>query len=63
VRLPRDSRSKKYVDRLVRAEQKAEEELERLILAGIDSGPAFEPDEQYWQGKRRRPLDRRDESR
>ena len=47
-----------YVERLVNADQAAEEELEALALEGLNSGPAIEVGPGYWEEKHRR-LDER----
>ncbi|HEV8039041.1 MAG TPA: hypothetical protein VGP62_09270 [Bryobacteraceae bacterium] len=47
-----------YIERLVRADQLAEDELEALALDGINSGEPFEPGSSYWEDKHRR-LDER----
>ena len=47
-----------YVERLVHADQVAEEELESLALEGLNSGPVLEIGPGYWEEKHRR-LDER----
>jgi len=47
-----------YVERLVSADQAAEEELESLALEGLNSGPAIEIGPGYWEERHRR-LDER----
>jgi hypothetical protein len=47
-----------YVERLVRAEQQAEDELEALALEGLHSGEPIEIGPGYWEDKHRR-LDER----
>jgi hypothetical protein len=47
-----------YVERLVRAEQQTEDELEALALEGINSGEPIEVRPGYWEDKHRR-LDER----
>jgi hypothetical protein len=47
-----------YVERLVRAEQQAEDEIEALALEGLNSGEPIEVGPGYWQDKHRR-LDER----
>jgi len=47
-----------YVERLVRAEQQAEDELEALALEGLNSGEPIEAGPGYWEDKHRR-LDER----
>ena len=50
-----------YVERLVSADQAAEEELEVLALEGLNSGEPIEPGRGYWEEKHRRldePLKR-----
>jgi len=47
-----------YIERLVSADQAAEEELESLALEGLDSGEPIEVGPGYWEEKHRR-LDER----
>lgn len=47
-----------YVERLVSADQTAEEELESLVLEGLHSGESIEVGFDYWGDKHRR-LDER----
>jgi hypothetical protein len=47
-----------YIERLVNADQSAEEELERLALEGLNSGDPIEVGPGYWEEKHRR-LDER----
>jgi hypothetical protein len=47
-----------YVERLLNADQSAEEELESLALEGLNSGDAIEAGPGYWEEKHRR-LDER----
>jgi hypothetical protein len=47
-----------YVERLVRADQLAEDELETIALEGINSGEPIQPGPSYWEDKHRR-LDER----
>ena len=47
-----------YVERLVRAEQQAEDEFEALALEGLNSGQPIEAGPGYWEDKHRR-LDER----
>jgi hypothetical protein len=47
-----------YVERLIPADQLAEDELEGLALEGINSGDPIEPGPGYWEDKHRR-LDER----
>src|SRR5208283_5251871 len=42
-----------YVERLVHAEQQAEDELEALALEGINSGNPMEVGPGYWEDKHR----------
>jgi hypothetical protein len=39
-----------YVERLLNAEQSAEEELETLALEGLNSGEPIAVDAAYWEG-------------
>ena len=43
-----------YVERLVRADQQAEDELATLALEGLNSGEPIEPHPGYWEEKHRR---------
>ena len=47
-----------YVERLIRADQQAEDELEALALEGLNSGEPIEVGPRYWEDKHRR-LDER----
>jgi len=47
-----------YVERLVSAQQRAEDELEALALEGLNSGEPFEVGPSYWENKHRQ-LDER----
>jgi len=47
-----------YVERLVSAEQSAEDELRDLALEGLNSGAPMEVEPGYWEEKHRR-LDER----
>ena len=47
-----------YLERLVSADERAEQELTALALEGIDSGEPLEVTSDYWQAKHRR-LDER----
>jgi hypothetical protein len=47
-----------YVERLVRAEQKAEDEIEAFALEGLISGEPIDAGPGYWEDKHRR-LDER----
>ena len=47
-----------YVERLVGAEQAAEEELESLALEGLNSGAPIEVGPGYWEEKRHRVDER-----
>jgi hypothetical protein len=47
-----------YVERLVKADQAAEEELESLALEGLNSGEAITAGPGYWEEKHRRLDDR-----
>ena len=47
-----------YVERLLKSDQSAEEELESLALAGLNSGDPIEPGPGYWEEKHRRLDDR-----
>lgn len=47
-----------YVERLVRADQQAEDQLEAVALEGLNSGEPIEAGPGYWEEKHRR-LDER----
>jgi hypothetical protein len=47
-----------YVERLVRAEQEGEDELETLALQGLNSGTPQEIGPGYWEEKHRRLEER-----
>jgi hypothetical protein len=47
-----------YVERLVRADQSAEEELESLAVEGLSSGDPIPGGLGYWEEKHRRLEDR-----
>jgi plasmid stability protein len=47
-----------YVERLVRADQKVQDELESLALEGLNSGEPIEAGPGYWEEKHRK-LDAR----
>ncbi len=47
-----------YVERLVSADQAAEEEIESLALEGLNSGDPIEAGLGYWEEKHRRLNDR-----
>jgi len=47
-----------YLERLVRADQSAEEELESLALEGLNSGDPIPVGPGYWEEKHRRLDDR-----
>jgi hypothetical protein len=43
-----------YVERIVRAEQQAEDELEALAMEGLNLGEPIEPYPGFWEEKHRR---------
>jgi len=47
-----------YIERLLRAEEAGEEELQDIALLGLRSGEANRPDLAYWDEKHRRLDDR-----
>jgi len=47
----------KYLERLVKLDQQALAEIESLASEGIDSGPAIEPGQDYWEEKHRKLND------
>lgn len=42
-----------YVERLLKSDQAARDELQSLALEGLTSGKPFEPGPGYWEEKRR----------
>jgi len=48
----------KGVSWIARDDQSAEDELESLAIAGLNSGDSIEADERYWAEKRQRLIDR-----
>jgi len=51
--------AEEYVRDLILADQepKDDEQLERLLLDGVRSGPSVEADEAFWEARRRRRAD------
>jgi hypothetical protein len=47
-----------YVERLLLAEQKAEDEIQSLALEGLDSGDPIEGGSAFWEERRRRLEER-----
>ncbi len=47
-----------YVESMVRSEQRALEEIEKLALEGLHSGESLEPGPGYWEEKHRRLEER-----
>lgn len=49
------ARPDEYVSAVLNAERrrKAEDELEQLLLEGLNSGPSIEANEEFWEEKRR----------
>jgi hypothetical protein len=47
-----------YVERLLRSDQQADEELEALALEGLNSGEPIEAGTNYWAEKHRRLEER-----
>jgi len=43
-----------YVERIVRADQQAEDEIESLALEGLRSGELVEPSPGFWEERHRR---------
>ena len=52
----------RYVERIVRDDEEAESELERLALEGLNSGTSLAPDEGYWDDKRRQLKERQEQT-
>jgi hypothetical protein len=47
-----------YVERIACDDEEAEQELEALALEGLNSGESIEVGEKYWEEKRRRLVER-----
>jgi hypothetical protein len=47
-----------YLERIARDDEEAEKELTSVALEGLSSGESIDPDERYWEEKRRRLIDR-----
>lgn len=47
-----------YIERIARDDEQAEEELEAFAIDGLNSGQSIEPDEKYWEQKRRQLIER-----
>jgi len=47
-----------YLERIARDDESAEAELEALAMEGLSSGDSIAADEQYWDEKRRRLIER-----
>lgn len=47
-----------YVERIARADEAAEQELEALALEGFNSGDSIVADDKYWADKRARLIER-----
>jgi len=41
-----------YLRDLVRSDQRAREELDKMLVEGLESGPAIEPNFEYWKNKK-----------
>ena len=46
------------MERIARDDEQAEQELELLGLEGLNSGESIVADEEYWEEKRRRLIER-----
>ena len=51
-----------YLERIARDDEQAEQVLEALALEGLNSGESIEADENYWEEKRRRLIERREKT-
>ena len=51
-----------YVERIARDDERAEKELEALALEGLNSGDSIVADDQYWENKRRRLMERHEKT-
>jgi hypothetical protein len=51
-----------YIERIARDDQNAEEELEGLALVGLNSGEPVDGDKKYWEEKRQRLMERRQQT-
>jgi hypothetical protein len=47
-----------YIERIARDDEQAEQELEALALEGLNSGWSILADENYWEQKRRKLIER-----
>ena len=47
-----------YLRDLVRSDQRAKEELNNLLLEGLESGNPITPDDDYWERKKQTLKDR-----
>ncbi|MBL8291627.1 MAG: hypothetical protein JNN08_07315 [Bryobacterales bacterium] len=47
-----------YIERMVRDDEFAEEDLEGLAIEGLESGKSVEADAGYWAERRRRLIER-----
>jgi hypothetical protein len=47
-----------YIERIALDDLAAEEELESLAIAGLNSGEPIEADDEYWKEKRDRLINR-----
>jgi hypothetical protein len=52
-----------YVERIARDDEQAEHELEALALEGLNSGESIFADEEYWEEKRARLIERHHKTR
>ena len=41
-----------YLRDLVRTDQRAREELDNMLVEGLENGTAIEPDADYWKNKK-----------
>jgi hypothetical protein len=47
-----------YLERIVRADQQPEDELELLAMEGINSGEPFQPTPGFWEEKHRQLVEK-----
>ena len=51
-----------YVERIARDDERAEKELEAIAVEGLNSGDSIVADDQYWENKRRRLMERHEKT-
>jgi hypothetical protein len=46
-----------YIERIAREDERAEREVETLVIDALDSGESISVDDDYWDKKRNRLID------